>query len=81
MGLEFLRVLEEAVSGFEEDLEIRVWRRGLGIPPGVPVTPGLAKAGKKSIIPAIIVNGKLVFGRDPPKREELRRVIEEALGK
>jgi len=71
--------LIELVKGVTADLtekvEIKIWRRGLGIPSGEIITPGLKKAAKESLIPAIIVNGKLEFSKGIPSQHELRATI------
>jgi lipoate-protein ligase A len=72
---ELIKLVKDVTSDLQEKVEIKIWRRGLGIPPGETITLGLKKAAKESQIPAIIINGKLKFGREIPRREELRATI------
>lgn len=67
------------MSGNEEEIELRIWRRGRGLPPGVTVTNGLIEAAKKSQIPAVIVNGELKYGRTVPTPEEFSNIIREEI--
>ncbi|MEM2896302.1 MAG: hypothetical protein QXG01_01805 [Candidatus Bathyarchaeia archaeon] len=75
MCKEVLDVVNKAIVGLEDRIEVIVYRRGLGVPPGVRVTAGLQKAGKESIIPSIIINGKLIYGERVPPEDELRDTI------
>ncbi|MEM2896301.1 MAG: hypothetical protein QXG01_01800 [Candidatus Bathyarchaeia archaeon] len=68
-------VVEKAIVNLKDSVELRVYKRGLGIPPGVTITRGLNQAAKDSIIPSIIVNGELAFGEKIPSEDELKRVI------
>lgn len=75
--------MKEAIrkSAEEEKIELRVWRRGKGLPPGVSVTNGLIEAAKRSQIPAVIINGELKYGRVVPTPEEFLSGIREELVK
>ncbi|MEM1587505.1 MAG: hypothetical protein QW476_04690 [Candidatus Bathyarchaeia archaeon] len=77
----FIEAVNKAVFNLRDKVEVRIWKRGRGIPPGVSLTPGLRKASKESLIPALIVNGEVKLGRiiEPPSEEELRKILEEAL--
>jgi len=75
MCSELIELVRDVTIDLQERVEIKIWRRGLGIPPGETITPGLKKAAKESVIPAIIVNGKLKFGKGIPLRHELRATI------
>ncbi|MEM3506500.1 MAG: biotin/lipoate A/B protein ligase family protein [Candidatus Bathyarchaeia archaeon] len=75
-----VEVVEKAIVGLEDNVELRIYKRGLGIPPGVTITRGLNQAAKNSIIPSIIINGELVFGEKVPSENELRRAIMEKMG-
>ncbi|MEM3088877.1 MAG: hypothetical protein QXP20_07170, partial [Candidatus Bathyarchaeia archaeon] len=70
-----IELVKDVTADLQEKVEIKIWRRGLGIPPGETITPGLKKAAKESLLPAIIVNGKLEFDRRIPPRDELRTII------
>jgi len=72
---QLIELVKDVTADLQEKVEIKIWRRGLGIPPGETITPGLKKAAKESVIPAIIVNGKLKFGKGIPLRHELRATI------
>jgi lipoate-protein ligase A len=73
-----LSLINEITADLRERLEIRVWYRGMGPPPGVDITPGLKHASKSSIIPAVIINGELKFGLEIPSKDTLRDAIEKA---
>jgi lipoate-protein ligase A len=77
----FIEVVNKATSNLNDKVEVRIWMRGRGIPPGVTLTSGLRKASKESIIPALIINGELKLGRITaiPSENELRNILEEAL--
>ncbi|MDK2463275.1 MAG: hypothetical protein QI223_00655 [Candidatus Korarchaeota archaeon] len=72
---EFAKILSSAISGLEDRVEVRIWRRGMGRPPGVPVSGGLVKASKESKIPAIVINGELLFYCRPPAVGDVRKAI------
>jgi len=76
---EFAKVLSSAISGLEDRVEVRIWRRGMGRPPGVPISGGLVKAAKESKIPAIVINGELLFYCRPPAAGDVRKAILERL--
>jgi len=73
-----LSLINEVTADLRERLEIRLWYRGMGPPPGVDITPGLKHASKSSIIPAVIINGELKFGPEIPSKNALRDAIEKA---
>jgi lipoate-protein ligase A len=81
MCLQIERNMKEAIreSKEEEKIELRVWRRGKGLPPGVSVTEGLIEAAKRSQIPAVIINGNLKYERVVPTPEEFLSSIQEEL--
>lgn len=77
-----IKIIEEVADEFKDKTEVRIWMKGYGVKTKkgenisrMTFTPGLQKASKESIIPAIIINGKLVFGRSIPSKEELRNFI------
>lgn len=76
-----IETVNKAASNLKDKIEVRVWKRGRGIPPGVILTPGLRKASKESLIPALIVNGEVKLGRitEPPSEKEIKEILEEAL--
>ena len=74
-----LSLINETIADLRDRLEVRVWYRGKGRPPGVEITQGLYQASKGSIIPAVIINGKLKFGPKIPSKKDLRKAIEEAI--
>ncbi|MHA1262973.1 MAG: lipoyl protein ligase domain-containing protein [Candidatus Freyarchaeota archaeon] len=67
------------ISGEEERIELRVWSRGRGLPPGVFVSNGVIDAAKKSQIPGVVINGELKFGRTVPTVEDLVKAIMEEI--
>lgn len=77
----FIEAINKAIEPIKDKVEVRIWKRGRGIPPGVNLTPGLRKASKESIIPALIVNGELKLGRITfiPSENELKKIFEDAL--
>lgn len=75
-----VEVVEKAIKNLEENVELRIYKRGLGIPPGVTITRGLNQAAKNSIIPSIVINGELVFGKEVPSEDELRNMIIKKIG-
>lgn len=79
MCKEILNVVNKAISGLEDKVEVIIYRRGLGVPPGVKISAGLQKAGKESIIPSIIINGELIYGKKVPPENELRNKILKSL--
>jgi lipoate-protein ligase A len=81
MCLQIEKNVKEGIkmSGNEEEIELRIWRRGRGLPPGVTVTNGLIEAAKKSQIPAVIVNGELKYGRTVPTPEEFSNIVREEI--
>jgi lipoate-protein ligase A len=74
-----LSLINGVTANLRERLEIRIWHRGMGPPPGVDITPGLKHASKLSIIPAVIINGELKFGPEIPSKDALKGAIEKAL--
>lgn len=72
---ELIRLVSDATADLLEKVKVVVWRRGMGYPPGVGLTIGLRKAAKARIIPAVIINGGLKFGKTIPSRDQLRRAI------
>jgi len=78
--------VKSAAEALSDRVEVRVWMRGKGLggsgrcPPGVPMTSGLIKASKDSIVPAVIINGKISFAKDVPSKEELEAAIAQELG-
>jgi lipoate-protein ligase A len=75
-----IEVVEKVIVDLKDNVELRIYKRGLGIPPGVTITRGLNQAAKNSIIPSIIINGELAFGEKVPSESELRRAIIEKIG-
>lgn len=67
------------LSQEEEKIELRIWRRGKGRPPGTIVSAGLIDAAKKSQIPAVIVNGALKFNKMVPSHEQILESIREEI--
>jgi len=41
----------------------------------------LTEAAKQAVVPAVVVNGELVFSRDVPSAEHVERKILQALGR
>jgi len=75
-----LDTVSAVASKFPGRVEIRTWMRGRGLdgagcPPGVNMSHGLHKASKESIVPAIIINGEIAFGRAAPSDDDLAEAI------
>ncbi|MFB0559763.1 MAG: biotin/lipoate A/B protein ligase family protein [Candidatus Lokiarchaeia archaeon] len=81
MCLQVEKNLKEAIrkSGEEEKIELRVWRRGKGLPPGAFVSKGLIDAAKKSQIPGVAINGELKYGRTVPNTDDFLNSINEEI--
>ncbi|MGQ9721863.1 MAG: lipoyl protein ligase domain-containing protein [Candidatus Jordarchaeum sp.] len=79
--LQIEKNMKEAIrkSEEEEKIELRVWRRGKGLPPGASITDGLIEAAKRSQIPAVIINGELKYGRTVLSPEEFLSSIREEI--
>jgi len=72
--------IRSAVAALEDKVEVRIWMRGKGLngqgsPPGVPMSHGLMEAVKKSLIPAIVLNGEMAFLRVVPSAADVKRRI------
>lgn len=67
------------LSGEEQKIELRIWKKGEARPPGTLVSKGLIDAGKISLIPAVIVNGDLKFSRMVPSKEQILEIIQEEI--
>jgi lipoate-protein ligase A len=83
---EIIETVQSAMSDLRDNVELRIWMRGKGLdghgsPPGVPMSIALTEAAKKSIVPAVVVNGELAFSRDVPSAEHVERKIMQALGR
>ena len=76
---EFVKALASAIRGLEDRVEVRIWRRGMGRPLGVPLSGGLVKAAKESKIPAIVIGGELMFYGRTPSPREIREAVEQRL--
>ena len=81
---EIIENVESVIADIKEKVELRVWMHGKGLngqgcPPGVAMPKGLTKAAKESIIPAVIINGEIVFSRDVPSKENLHDKILQSL--
>lgn len=78
--------IRTAVADLTDAVEVRIWMRakgleGKGHPPGVEMSPALIEASKKSIIPAVIINGQMTFSRNVPTSKEVRDRILQILGR
>ncbi|MEM3506497.1 MAG: hypothetical protein QW589_03350 [Candidatus Bathyarchaeia archaeon] len=85
---QIINLIEEVANEFRDKTEVRIWMKGYGVKTkkgehlsSLTFTPGLQKASKESIIPAIIINGKLAFGKKVPSKDELKKFIIEELEK
>jgi len=83
---EIIENIRSATRDLEDRVELRIWMRGKGLdgkgsPPGVPMSSALIDASKKSIIPAIIINGEIAFSRHVASAEDLRDKILQTLGR
>jgi lipoate-protein ligase A len=81
---EIIETVQSAMSDLRDNVELRIWMRGKGLdghgsPAGVPMSIALTEAAKKSIVPAVVVNGGLAFLRDVPSAEDVERKILQAL--
>ncbi|MFX0197064.1 MAG: hypothetical protein ACFFCW_13135 [Candidatus Hodarchaeota archaeon] len=81
MCLQLENNLKEAIrmSGDEEKIELKVWRRGKGLPPGAFISKGLIEAAKKSQIPGVVINGELKYGRIVPTPRDFLKSIKEEI--
>jgi lipoate-protein ligase A len=75
MCKEILDVVNKAISGLEDKVELIIYRRGLGVPPGVRISGGLQRAAKESMIPSVVINGELSYGKKVPSENELRDLL------
>lgn len=83
---EIIENIGSATRDLENRVEIRIWMRGKGLdgkgsPPGVPMSSALIDTSKKSIIPAIIINGQIAFSRHVASAEDVRNKILRTLGR
>lgn len=79
-----MNVVSAVAAKFPSRVEIRTWMRGRGLegrgaPPGVIMSHGLQRASKESIVPAIIINGEIAFGRAVPSEDDLAKAISKRL--
>jgi lipoate-protein ligase A len=77
---EIIETVQSAMSDLRDNVELRIWMRGKGLdghgsPPGVPMSFALMEAAKKSIVPAVVVNGQLAFSKDVPSAEDVENKI------
>lgn len=74
---EFISLVDGAVKKAEEETKVVVWLRGVGDDqhPGEIYSPGLTYVSKAGLLPAVIVNGKVVFSREVPSKEDLEKAV------
>ncbi|RLG70258.1 MAG: hypothetical protein DRO11_06525 [Methanobacteriota archaeon] len=81
-GRELIKTVKEAISGFDDKVEVKVWMRGRGLSQhgeNAEMSPALRMAEKANIIPAVIINGELKFKEDIPDVNMLRKAIIKAV--
>lgn len=83
---EIIETVQSAMSNLKDKVELRIWMRGKGLdgsgsPPDVPMSLALMEAVKRSIVPAVIINGQLAFSEDVPSAEGVENKILQALGR
>jgi hypothetical protein len=75
---ELIDLVKSVTSDLQNEVEVRVWMRGRGIHQHGPcpeISPILKYVEKRSILPAIIINGELKFSGSMPLKEDLRKAI------
>lgn len=83
---ELIANTERVTADLRDKVEVRIWMRNKGLgghgwPSGVHVSPALERVAKQSLIPSVIVNGRVEFSQIVPTRAEIRNRILGALGK
>lgn len=73
---ELMALVKDVVSRAKE-IKMLVWLRGAGEDqnPGEIYSPGLTYVSKAGLLPAVVVNGKVMFTREIPKKEDLEKAI------
>lgn len=80
--VELIKLVNEVTDDLKGDVGVVIWMRGKGQGqhgPNMAMSSGLVNAHKASIIPAIIINGELVFRGCAPSKETLRETIARAI--
>jgi len=80
---EIMTVVDDLSKTHGEKVEVRTWLRGRGlvswhrgVPPGLFPSGGVIQASKKSIVPAIIIEGKITHERTVPTYDDLCKLVE-----
>jgi len=73
---ELISLVREVVSRSQET-KFLVWLRGAGEDqnPGEIYSPGMTYVSKAGMLPAVVVNGKVMFAREIPRKEDLEKAI------
>ena len=75
---ELIHLVNDATSDLQGEVKVIIWMRGKGINQHGPypeMSSSLVDAQKRSIIPAIIINGKLAFSGSVPSKDKLKQAI------
>ncbi len=75
---ELIHLVNDATSDLQGEVKVIIWKRGKGINQHGPypeMSSSLVDAQKRSIIPAIIINGKLAFSGSVPSKDKLKQAI------
>jgi lipoate-protein ligase A len=83
---ELIANTQMVIADFRDKVEVRIWMRNRGLdghgwPSGVQVSPALERVAKQSLIPSVIVSGRVEFSQIVPTRAEIRNRILGALEK
>jgi len=82
MCRELVHLVNDVVSDLQDEVKVMIWMRGRSIyqhGPCPEMSSALQAAKKRSIIPAIIINGELKFSESVPSKEVLRKALLDAL--
>lgn len=80
--MELIKLVNQVTDDLKDEVRVVIWMRGKGLSqhgPNMAMSSGLANAHKASTIPAIIINGELVFRGCTPSKETLRETIARAI--
>jgi lipoate-protein ligase A len=81
MCRKLIDMVKSVTLDLKDKVEVMIWMRGRGIQqhgPRPEMSDALRSAEKRSIIPAVIINGELKFEGSIPSKEDLRKAILDA---
>ncbi len=75
-----IQLVNEATADLQDKGKVLIWMKGRGLDQhrSYPHSPALFEAAKRSVIPTVIINGKMDF-KDVPSKDDLRKAIISAL--